>query len=154
MEIVNYKGGSKQENDFVFEELFDVKLETEEVGTEVYFNPFLFSFFETNPFKLQERTYPIDFGYKDVYLYSLKVNVSEVFEVVEVPKDVSYKLPNNKGSVVLKYQVSNNVIRVYFKFDFKEAIYESSYYGYLKKYMNSVLDIQKNTLIVLRKKGV
>lgn len=154
LEIVNYKGGSKQENDFVFEELFDVKLETEEVGTEVYFNPFLFSFFETNPFKLQERTYPIDFGYKDVYLYSLKVNVSEVFEVVEVPKDVSYKLPNNKGSVVLKYQVSNNVIRVYFKFDFKEAIYESSYYGYLKEYMNSVLDIQKNTLIVLRKKGV
>jgi len=154
LEILNYKVSGKQEDDFVFEEFFDVKLVTEEVGSDVYFNPFLFSFFETNPFKLQERTYPIDFGYKDVYLYSLKVNVSEVFEIVEVPKDVSYKLPNNKGSVVLKYQVSNNVIRVYFKFDFKEAIYDSSYYGYLKEYMNSVIDIQKNTLIVLRKKEV
>lgn len=154
LEMLNYKVASMQENDFVFEEFFDVKLMTEEVGSDVYFNPFLFSFFETNPFKLQERTYPIDFGYKDVYLYSLKVNVSEVFDIVEVPKEVSYKLPNNKGSVVLKYQVSDNVIRVYFKFDFKEAIYDSSYYGYLKEYMNSVINIQKNTLIVLRKKDV
>lgn len=154
LEIVNYKVGSKQENDIEFEEFFDIKLLAEEVGSDVYFNPFLFSFFETNPFKLQERTYPIDFGYKDVYLYSLKVNVGEAFEIVEMPKDVLYKLPNNKGSVVLKYQISNNVIRVYFKFDFKEAIYDSTYYGYLKEYMNSVIDIQKNTLIVLRKKEV
>jgi len=154
MELFNYRVDSKQENDFVFEEYFDIKLEVEEVGQNLYLNPFLFSFFETNPFKLQQRTFPVDFGYKDVYLYSSKINVSERFEIIDMPKDVLYNLPNNKGTVVLKYQESNNVIRVYFKFDFKKAIYDSSYYAYLKEYMDNVMNIQKNTLIVLRKKEV
>jgi len=154
MELFNYKVDSKQENDFAFEEFFDVKLEAEEVGHNLYLNPFLFSFFETNPFKLQERTFPVDFGYKDVYLYSSKINVSERFEIIEIPKDVLYNLPNNKGSVVLKCQENKNVIRVYLKFDFKKAIYDSSYYTYLKEYMSNVINIQKNTLIVLRKKEI
>jgi len=154
MELSNYKAESKQENDFVFKEFFDVKLETEEVGQDLYVSPFLFNFFETNPFKLQERVFPVDFGYKDTYFYSLKINVGEKFEIIELPKDLLYELPNNKGKVVLKYQIKNNVVSVYFKFDFKEALYDSSYYPYLKEYMNNVVNIQKNTLIVVRRKEV
>jgi len=151
-EILNYKIDSEQKNSFSFDENFDIRLSTELVGGNVYFNPFLFKFFDTNPFKLQERTYPIDFGFKESYLYSLKFNVGEKFEIVNIPEEVLYKLPNNTGQVILKSLKKGNTIRVYFKFDFKKAIYNSSYYKFLKEYMSTVINIQSNSLIVLKKK--
>ena len=154
MEIINYKANVKSKNSFLFEELFDIKLTSELDEENLYINPFLFTFFETNPFKLQERTYPIDFGYKDAYLYSLKFNIDENYEIVDFPKEVLYKLPNNKGQVILKSLKENNIVSIYFKFDFKDAIYNSSYYSYLKEYMNTVINVQSNSLIVLKKKKV
>ncbi|PHS09678.1 MAG: hypothetical protein COA88_03615 [Kordia sp.] len=152
IEISNYKTDVTQKNDFLFKENFDINLTTETIGNNLYINPFLFSFFKTNPFKLQERTYPIDFGYKDAYLYSLKIKVDEKFEIIEIPKEVTYQLPNKKGQITLKCLKKNNVINIYFKFDFKEAIYNSSYYTSLKKYMNTIIDIESNSLIVLKEK--
>jgi hypothetical protein len=152
IEISNYKASVENENSPLFEEFYNVKSTPQLVGSNLYINPFLFVFFETNPFKLQERTYPIDFGFKDSYLFSLKINISDKFEIIDYPKEVLYKLPNNKGQVVLKTLKENNSVRLYFKFDFKEAVYDSSYYSYLKEYMSTVIDIQRNSLIALKRK--
>jgi len=154
IEISNYEVEVKDENSYLFEELFDIKLTSQLVGDNLYINPFLFHFFKTNPFNLQERTYPIDFGYKDSYLYSFKLNIDDEFEIVDYPKELLYHLPNNKGQVTLKSLKENNTISIYFKFDFKDAIYNSAYYASLKKYMSTVIDIQNNSLIVLKKKKV
>jgi hypothetical protein len=153
IEILNYKTNYDDKNSALFEEMFDVKLSNQLVGDNLYINPFLFVFFESNPFKLEERTYPIDFGYKDAYLYSLKFKIDKGYEVVDFPKEKLYKLPNNKGTVVLKSLKKNNTVSIYFKFDFKDAIYDSSYYPYLKEYMSTVIDVQSNSLIVLKKKA-
>jgi len=55
-----------------FDEKLKITLEPETIGNKIYLNPFILKFFEENPFKLQERTYPIDFGYKDTYSYVMK----------------------------------------------------------------------------------
>jgi len=152
IEITNYKTEVKDKNSYLFEELFDVSLTSQLVGDNLYINPFIFQFFKTNPFKLQERTYPIDFGYKDAYLYSFKLNIDDEFEIVDYPKELLFRLPNNKGQITLKSLKNNNTISLYFKFDFKDAIYNSAYYASLKKYMSTIIDIQSNSLIVLKKK--
>ncbi len=152
IEITNYKAEIKKKNSYLFEELFDIKLTSQLVGDNLYINPFIFQFFKTNPFKLQERTYPIDFGYKDAYLYSFKLNIDDEFEIVDYPKELLFRLPNNKGQITLKSLKENNTINLYFKFDFKDAIYNSAYYASLKKYMSTIIDIQSNSLIVLKKK--
>jgi len=152
IEFSNYNSDDVGGEECVFEEFFEVGFVPQSIGNNIYVNPFLFKLFEGNPFKLQERTYPIDFGYKDVFLYTIKIEISEGIQVVDVPKEKLYYLPNNKGQVVFKSLVEGNFIRMYFKFDFKEAIYDSTYYVYLKDYMTTVIDVQNNTLIVLKKK--
>ena len=153
IEITNYKTQFKDKKSYLFEELFDVKLTSQLVGDNLYINPFIFQFFKTNPFKLQERTYPIDFGYKDAYLYSFKLNVNDEFEIVDYPKGLLYRLPNNKGQITLKSLKKNNTISIYLKFDFKETIYNSTYYTSLKNYMSTIIEIQSNSLIVIKKKN-
>ncbi|MGS2725916.1 DUF3857 domain-containing protein [Psychroserpens sp. BH13MA-6] len=134
-----------------FKEIFDVEKPVDVVGETLYINPILMTFFDENPFKLQERTYPIDFGFKDTYLYTAKIN-TEGYDVIEFPKQASIGLPNNSGTLLFNTNVEENSVVIYFKFNFKEAIYDAGYYPYLKNYFATIVDIEKNSLIVLKKK--
>ena len=134
-----------------FTEKFDITIEPEFIGNKIYLNPFLIKFFEENPFKLQERTYPIDFGYKDVYNYSMQINIDEGLKILEIPEQVSYLLPNSAGSLVFNAELKDNVLTLYFKVKFNLPIYVPEYYPYLKTFMDKVVELQNNTVIILEK---
>lgn len=139
--------------DSQFNASFDIESETENtVGNITYLNPYLFPFFTENPFKLQERSFPVDFGYKDTYSYMVKLNIGSNYTIKEVPEIVNLTLPNNSGSLTSNYMVKDNTIIIIFKLTFNEPIYDSSYYPFLKKIMNTAISTQKNSVIVLEKK--
>ena len=153
IKLSDHKVSTTELDSETFNQTFNVSLYPERIGDQLYINPFLFSFFDENPFKLQERTYPIDFGFKDVYQHSIRINIPDDYEVTDLPKDVTKKLPNNTGELVFNAIKEDNAVNLFFKYDFKESIYNSQYYKYLKYYLSVVLDIEKNTLIVLKKKS-
>jgi len=117
----------------------------------IYMNPFIYKFFKNNPFKLQERTYPIDFGYKKSYVYSVQIDYGDAYEVIETPKDINGKLPNDTGDIILKSTVNEGKLILFFKLSFKESLYNPGYYSTLKAYIDKVLDVQSNSLVVLKK---
>ncbi len=57
---------------------FDLHNSSQKINDLIYVNPFSFKFFKDNPFKLKERTYPIDFGFKDIYTYSVLLEIPEL----------------------------------------------------------------------------
>ncbi|BAO77724.1 hypothetical protein WPG_3494 [Winogradskyella sp. PG-2] len=134
-----------------FNEKINFTLEPELIGNKIYLNPFLIKFFEENPFKLQERTYPIDFGYKDVYNYIMKIDLGEHLKALEIPGNITYALPNKSGSFIFNVESKDNELIIYFKVKFNFAIYASEFYSYLKNFMNKIVVTQKNTIIVLEK---
>lgn len=150
-EFLDYKAENPQKNEPDFTEVFEIKQPTERIGDNIYINPFIFSSYDENPLKLQERNYPIDFGYKDAYLFSVEIK-TENFDVVSVPKSVSFSLPNSTGTLMYTTNINEDSITLFFKYYFKEAIYDSAYYESLKHYFATIVDIQKNSLIVLKKK--
>lgn len=144
---VDSKDSSKFNEEIVF------NLDSDIASDIIYINPFLVPFFNENPFKLNERTYPIDFGYKDTYLYSYKLNFDKsLYEITEFPENKSYTLPNNTGKLAMNVTQKPGELIIYFKFNFTKTIYTSNYYPYLKEYFNNIIDIQKNTLLVIKKK--
>ncbi|TCL67993.1 uncharacterized protein DUF3857 [Mariniflexile fucanivorans] len=151
-EISNHQVLSEGETSSDFIESYDVEYESTESGDNIYLNPFLIKFFNENPFKLQERTYPIDFGYKDSYFYALKLNFSDAYTILEKPKDLVLSIPNNKGQLFFSSVAIGNSIMISFKINFKEAIYQPEYYPYLKEFMSKIVDIQTNSLILIKKK--
>lgn len=135
-----------------FEETYNLQYNYDDTGDNIYLNPFFVKFFTENPFKLQERTYPIDFGYEDSYLYMFKLLINDNFEVLETPENVLITLPNNTGNITFSTTTYDNVINMVFRINFKESIYPAEYYTYLKMFMGKIVDIQKNSLILLKKK--
>ena len=152
IDISNHKVTSEGKTNPDFIETYDVKYNSDETGDNIYLNPFFTKFFKENPFKLQERTYPIDFGYKDTYYYLLKLNFGDNYTVLEKPESLSFTLPNDKGNVIFYSTVDKNAINIMFKISFKDAVYPPEYYPYLKTFMSKIVDIQTNSLILLKKK--
>lgn len=122
------------------------------VNDMVYLNPFIYKFFEENPFKLQQRTYPIDFGYKKSYLYSVQLDLGDTYEIVEIPEEILQRLPNDGGDFILKTTVNDQKLMLFFRLNFKESFYGPEFYPILKAYVDKVLDVQANSLVVLKKK--
>jgi len=153
IEILEHEVISSGIVDERFEEKIDIKFSEESiVADKIYFNPFTFKFFDENPFKLQERSYPIDFGYKKAYVYSLSLDIGDKYDIVEVPDGITVKLPNNVGEFAFANQTNGKILKLYFKISFKEPKYDPAYYQYLKKFMSQIVNTQKNSLIVLQKK--
>lgn len=151
IEISNYKLVSGDINTFSFEEEFKILL-SELIGSDkIFINPFIFKFFKENPFKLQERTYPIDFGYKDIFSYSFKLNIAQNYEIVELPKNILAKLPNNSGSLAFNTTKQGNSVILTIRVKFNKEIYEAAYYEYLKEFMNKIINVQNNSFIILKR---
>lgn len=152
LDFLDHKVLSEGKTSYEFEEEFEIVYESDITANNIYLNPFLFKFFTENPFKLQERTYPIDFGYKDAYLYMLKLEIGDAYEILETPEDCVLKLPNNTGSLTFTTTVNENSVLLYFKFNFTQSYYEPQYYDSLKTFFGKIVDVQKNSLILLKKK--
>lgn len=151
IEISNHEVVNEDITSSHFSETYNIEYNSDNTSETLYLNPFFKIFFSENPFKLQERTYPIDFGFKDTYLYMFKLNLNDKYTVLEQPKDLVLKLPNNAGMLSLTSKVLNNGVNLIMKIDFKESIYPTEYYPYLKEFMTKVVNTQKNSIILLKK---
>ena len=151
LEILDFEVISESKTSPDFKEAYNIEYNYAGGGDKIYLNPFIFKFFNENPLKLQERTYPIDFGYEDSYYYLFKLELNDEYEVIEMPKTANLILPNNTGQILLNaYQIGEN-LNILFKIDFNKSIYEVEYYPYLKEFMAKIVDIQNNSLILLEK---
>ena len=151
IEITQHEVTTEAKTSPYFSESYNIELNTEVIGDNIYLNPFFVKFFTQNPFKLQERTYPIDFGFKDSYFYMLNINFGDKYTVLELPQDFIVTLPDNSGKVTLSSRTIGQTVNLSMRVDFKEALYAPEYYPYLKEFMSKIVDIQKNTTIVIKK---
>ncbi|WP_040253747.1 DUF3857 domain-containing protein [Psychroserpens mesophilus] len=153
IELSNANYHNITKTDSTFHMSFDVSKSLELIGEKVYFNPYVIEFFPENPFKLQERSYPVDFGYEQSFIYTCKINLGEHYFVEELPEPKKLNLPENAGSLICNYSISENSVLVYFKLNFNKAIYDPVFYSYLKDMLKDVVDVQKNAILVLTKKN-
>ena len=139
IEIIEYTQLSKDKNEEDFKESIAIELLNDNaIADKIYFDPFIYKFFTKNPFKLQDRSYPIDFGYKDSFIYVFQIDLEDKYIVEDFPKNINLKLPNDSGNAMLTTEVLENKLKLTFKIIFKQSIYNSNYYESLKKFMSEL----------------
>lgn len=122
----------------------------EEISGKLYFSPLVFMAIKDNPFKLEERQYPIDFEYPKKDRYIINITLPEGYQVESLPESIAMNLDRGEGS--FKYAVSNRngIIQLSVEFAINEAVIPSTSYGNLKKFYQLIIDKQ-NEKIVLSK---
>jgi hypothetical protein len=114
-------------------------------------NPFFFLRTKENPFKLKKRNYPINYGYTRKNNYSLKLKIPENYKITQLPKDITFSLPNKGGRYILKTTANGNIITVFILSSINKKEFSVKEYHYLKEFYKQII-ISENGYIILEKK--
>jgi len=117
-------------------------------GKMIYIDPLLDEKTKDNPFKLEKREYPVDFGcpIEEVYMFNLEI--PEGYSVEELPKTSMVSLPNNGG--VFKYSVStmNNKISILSVIKIKQSLFLPNEYSHIKKFYDIIIAKQSEKIVL------
>lgn len=105
-----------------------------------------------NPFKAQERTYPVDMGYKSKTLYSIKLTIPDQYEIVEKPQNASLVLPESTAKYKYVSQVDGNQIEILQSLTFNKPLFSVDEYFSLKELYSRIIQQQKVDLKLISKK--
>lgn len=115
------------------------------------FNPFITDYISVNPYKLAERSYPVDFGMPTANRYTLTVHLPDNYVVDTPPQNVGVGLPNNGGMFQTDYQADGNSFTFSHVIQLNKSVYSSEEYPYLKELYNKIILTQKAEMILKRK---
>lgn len=151
VQMTKYEPDEEHSSEKVVSERFHFDMDQVFKGDGIYLNPFLPRFFEKNPFLAKDRQFPVDFGYERQYSYTVSILVPEGYQVTSLPAGSEYKLPNNKGILKFESNQSGSNISLHYNLVLNSSLYPASDYDKLKILFYKALDIQNNSMIVLKK---
>ena len=113
------------------------------IGDKIYFNP-LFQFAtEENPFKLEDRYFPIDFTYPWEEKYIININIPEGYAVESFPESVNLGLPEGMGSFLYTLKPTATGLQLLVDVKLNNSVIPAEQYQYIKEFFGKV--VQKET---------
>ena len=151
--IDDYKNTYLDELDKPFVEYYKIRLENEVLSSntkKLRINPFILGRIKSNPFKLKERNYPVDFGYAKKNTFILNIKIPENYTITKIPEELAIKLPNNGGLYIFKAQQKDNIVNIYSRFSINKSVFSSTEYYYLKEFYNKIINTNNSFIEIIR----
>ncbi len=131
-------------------ESYNVKIKNAVVsaGNLLFINPFLFDQLTSNPFRTEQRKYPVDFIYPSEKTYIFKITLPQGTEASDLPKPLIMKLPD--GSATMLYQVTalGNSVQLTYKFMVTKAMYSEAEYADLRALFSELIKKQSEQIMI------
>jgi len=148
--IDSYKNFNFDNINKPIKELYDITVESGLDNNLLIFNPFISSKSTSNPFKLKERTYPVDFGYAKTTQFNLQLDIPVNYNIKTLPEKAAFQLPNEGGSFIFDIKQKENQITMIVRVVINRSYFLPEEYPYLKEFFNQIIKSQKS-LITLEK---
>jgi hypothetical protein len=117
----------------------------------LYINPLIIDQMESNPFRTEERLFPVDFIFPIKRTYQVRLNIPEGYVVDELPRNARVSMPGRGGSYTSRYVVNDdNTIDVEVEMELNKALFLPTEYDRLRNFYSRIVEEQAR-LIVLKK---
>ncbi len=120
-------------------------------GDQIYLNPLFLYRIEENPFKLENREYPVDFGSPFERVYMCRIKIPDGYQVDELPQPKMLALPENAGRYSYSVTQAGNILNVISNFQINRSIFSQLEYPNLREFYNQVV-AKQDEQVVLKKK--
>jgi hypothetical protein len=122
----------------------------EEISGKLYVNPLLFFTMKTNPFKVDERKYPIDLISPWKNKYTVTIEIPEGYTVESVPTVAAIGLPDGLGLFKFQVKQAGNKIKVVSLLQFNQGVIIPKYYAQLKEFFKQVVEKQTEKIVLVK----
>jgi hypothetical protein len=116
-------------------------------GNSFLFNPFLVRIWNANPFKSNERLYPVDFGPPFEEVMTIIIEYPKKFEIVNVPEKNGVSLPDNGGRFILQTTNMDGTFKMSYSLLVAKPVFSAQEYHFLKELFNITTQIQNTDLL-------
>ena len=122
----------------------------EEINEKLYIEPLLFLSEHRNPFKLEERKFPVDFTSPWKNKNTVLIQIPEGYTVETLPASFAVSLPDDIG--VFKYQTiqTANKIKLIVILQFNTAIISAENYKVLKEFYSGLVKKQSEKIVLVK----
>lgn len=120
-------------------------------GDLIYINPFIGFNLKDNPFKIDTRLYPVDFGSPFEQSILTKIAIPEGYAADEMPENKIIALPNGLGKYVYSVSVVNSTINCIGRLIVNKALFSQDEYPLLREFYTQFI-AKQGEQIVLKKK--
>lgn len=131
-----------EEYEFIHKNLSDV------ISGKIYISPLLHFAQSRNPFKQEDREFPIDFGYPWQDKYMINITMPDGYVVESMPKPVAVAMEENIGNFKYNAVVQGNTIQISVVFDINFPNVSQSYYKTIKDFYQMIIDKQKEKIVL------
>ncbi|MES2827537.1 MAG: DUF3857 domain-containing protein [Bacteroidota bacterium] len=150
--LKNYEILNLNSPDASLTESMDVLIEDqiEEGGDMFYFTPLLYERTKENPFKLEERNFPVDFGFpmEETYRITIELPKGYVVDVSKFPKNEKLVLPNQTASFSFIFSHGENQIGLISRISVKKSLFTPDEYFELKELFKNIVRKQAEQIVV------
>ncbi|MFD2516459.1 DUF3857 domain-containing protein [Salinimicrobium flavum] len=141
---------SKVEEDVRVTYEFELEQGVDLINDKVYLRPMMFNALKENPFKANERSYPVFFDFPMMKTNTVNIMIPEGYEVESAPQSMAITINDGEGNFRFIVTQNRNFLRIESVFDLKNIVYIPEHYNALKEFY--ALMVEKETeAIVLRK---
>lgn len=131
-------------------ETFDFELENgiEKISDKIYLKPMLFLARGENPFKADERNYPIFFDYPSLNKKTINIMLPKGYQVESLPESIAYDFNNGAGTYKFVVTQNGNFVRLDSEFIISNTVYTSQDYPALKTFFAQMVEKQSEAIVL------
>ena len=119
-----------------------------ELDSTIYLNPLLYCQLIENPFKIDERKYPVDYTYPIDKTIILKLTLPDNYTVADFPKSINMKLPGNGASFLYQITTLGDIVQLTYKFNINKELFLEDEYADLREFYNQVINKHSEPIIL------
>jgi hypothetical protein len=120
-------------------------------GERMYINPYVLPYLTTNPFKADQRLYPVEFDAPIEATLLCNITLPDGFVVEELPQSRVIALPGNAARAIFNISESGNKVQVMTRLQINRTLFMPDEYGQLKEFYTRLFAKQGEQIVILKK---
>ncbi|MEZ4778522.1 MAG: transglutaminase [Flavobacteriaceae bacterium] len=119
----------------------------EEINDEYYISPMVFLALNENPFKLNDRKYPVEFGYAQLDRIIFTIEIPQGYQVKSIPENANFVVGENEYEFKYLLSQRGNLIQLMMNLGVNNASEAAENYQSLKEFYQTMVDKQKEKIV-------
>ncbi len=130
---------------------FKISNQADILGDKIYINPMLFWGEKSNPFKIEERKYPVDFAYPMLDRYVLSLTIPEGYKIETLPESKNIAMEDKAAEFQYNVVSYGNIIQVSSKISINKSVFTQIEYPALKIFFSEIVGKHAEKIVLTKK---